>query len=1094
MPTPVTRSVLSPEHEEYRKQHYEAYDTDEFIELVCNQSLVLPVHRLGNLDHLPCGWVGTAFSKASLPEERELQKSEARGWRPTRVMLILPSPNAKDVEEHTVLHPKTRVGRFLRDELKRAGLLLGECVATHVCRFTLPRTLNKYEQRHKKEGLPYLQADIEHCKPDVIIAFGADAVKALYGRKAKLDTYQGDVLDYEIGGHSTKVIPTYSPFAFLGGHAEISVFRKELVRAREVKDDLFHRRNSGMDYRICATAEEVEALCQEIRKENPPWVAFDTEFGNRYAREEHNETLSIQLSWGPRTSAFIQLTEQVEVVKPHPDVMSFEEWAEAKYKDPWKLFSEKDSSARRGEKRYAAYVAKEEKAVVWRQFHEYDFEYKGKFYKAGKVMHSPEDWHRIWYSVQQLLLDRNWRICAQHLRVDCEQFDRNGYPITERIEDGIDTMLIHHLLYGDESQGLDHLVRKYCPSYGAFWRELEEYLESTGKRNKHLQFGYRDIPYEILIPYAQIDADVTWQVALELLKELNQTETLKRLYFRHVAPTSWHLYQVERQGILIDEEQRSKLRDIYEPVYSDLLVRVREEANWPSLNPASDEQIKMLLYYGHKYKNAKTPPEGAHTLGLQPLFNTDKYPKDWKQILEEGEEEYHTPAVSAEALDLLHSDNSDIRILRLLKHLSVIGKFLSTYLAPQIANEFGVPEDGKGFHNNIWSDGRVRTRLSQLTTTGRYSSSKANLQTKPKKQEAAAFEALVEHTFECSIEDYEKRTYDGETDENGNWLPGKEPYQGPDRIEPEDRINVPKFASCFVSRPGYCLIEADFATAELCIWAYVSGDPALIEVVQKGRDLHSEVCATAFKLPELEDLPAAIAAIDSGDKATYDAWSSNIKKKYSALRIAAKSVNFGVMYGRGAAALAREINKVVSDPVSPEDTQAIINGLAKSFPEAWEWLVKNSDKAVKQEYIENAFNRRRYFQGANQMSEWDQAAVRREAKNSPIQGAVADLLAQAGVMLHRKLRDMRREGAAPGMEILLPVHDAFLFEIKYEDVPKALSLIYSCMGYENKLPGTEHYLGVDVEIFPHRWSDKGYDPEKEKDMEEYRSLYVTSAT
>ena len=140
MPTPVTRSVLSPEHEEYRKQHYEAYDTDEFIELVCNQSLVLPVHRLGNLDHLPCGWVGTAFSKASLPEERELQKSEARGWRPTRVMLILPSPNAKDVEEHTVLHPKTRVGRFLRDELKRAGLLLGECVATHVCRFTLPHT------------------------------------------------------------------------------------------------------------------------------------------------------------------------------------------------------------------------------------------------------------------------------------------------------------------------------------------------------------------------------------------------------------------------------------------------------------------------------------------------------------------------------------------------------------------------------------------------------------------------------------------------------------------------------------------------------------------------------------------------------------------------------------------------------------------------------------------------------------------------------------------------------------------------------------------------------------------------------------------
>jgi len=199
------------------------------------------------------------------------------------------------------------------------------------------------------------------------------------------------------------------------------------------------------------------------------------------------------------------------------------------------------------------------------------------------------------------------------------------------------------------------------------------------------------------------------------------------------------------------------------------------------------------------------------------------------------------------------------------------------------------------------------------------------------------------------------------------------------------------------------------------------------------------------------------------------------------------------MYGRGANALAREINKVVNEPVSVEDTQTVINGIADAYPVAWQWLVDGAEGAIKDEYIENAFGRRRYFQGARQMSEWDQAAIRREAKNARIQAAVADLLAQAGYMIHRVLRKLRERNEALDAEILLPIHDAFLFEVRCDLVPDFIPLIELCMATKNCLPGTDYHLGVDIEIFPHSWADKAYDPHKPGQLEAFMEEYAMTA-
>jgi hypothetical protein len=269
------------------------------------------------------------------------------------------------------------------------------------------------------------------------------------------------------------------------------------------------------------------------------------------------------------------------------------------------------------------------------------------------------------------------------------------------------------------------------------------------------------------------------------------------------------------------------------------------------------------------------------------LYNTDKYPRQWADVIADGQERQSTPSTEVDVIDILLQTNPDNTVLRLLQHVSVVSKFLTTYLAPVELNKHGVPEDGKGFHNNIRSDGRVVTRLSQLTATGRYTSQKANLQVYPKKQEAALMAALVYHKFGISLAEYGRRTFDGDEKKK------RPPYSGTDRIEVADRPCSHKFKTCIIPAEGYTLVESDFKNAELFIWAFASGDPDLIKVVTSGRDLHSEVACSSFRLPPLAAMGDAIAALEAGDKAKYKAWNETVKTGYEAPRTSAKSVNFG---------------------------------------------------------------------------------------------------------------------------------------------------------------------------------------------------------
>ncbi len=669
---------------------------------------------------------------------------------------------------------------------------------------------------------------------------------------------------------------------------------------------------------------------------------------------------------------------------------------------------------------------------------------------GGIPCHTMEDYDTIVRLLGEIMRGP-WQLAGHHLRTDINENYRLGIGTDDKLETGFCTMLAYHLLHGDDDIGLDQLCRRYTPQFGAYWSALETWLDTNG-RSKQLQFGYLFVPDEILIPYGLCDADVTYRSADFIEAELLKEPGLHTLFTELSMPTALYLMDTERQGILVDEAKRMEIRDIVKPEYEAIMSEFRQMANWPDFDPAKAWQIASYLYGGTEYKNAKPLPEGVTSLGLKPPFNTDKYPMAWEEIEEREECHLHGPSTKSTAIDLLIQQNPDMQQLRYLKFMSVLGKFLNTYLSPQdIDPETNFPTPGKSFSANIWSDGRVRTHLAQTSETGRWRSFGANLQTNPKKQQESLLEAFVYRRFGgMSLQEYKRRT------------DPKRPAE--DMIPKEDRIRLPDFKEVYIPAPGNCFMEVDFQTAEICVWAYCSGDVALTQMILQGRDIHCETATACFQLPIAEELQEGLRELEAGDPKRYKKWVAMVKDVYGSLRTVAKAILFGLIYGRGANALSREINKQ-GVPTDPQQCQNVINGIAKRFPQGWQWLIERQQEAIKEERVTNAFGFRRYFSGAAKLDNSTQARIKRQGPNSAIQGCVAMLLARSGVSLYR-FRYRTELGRKIGFKTVLPIHDAHLIEqpLEYFEVTK--KLVRVAMSTSNKIPGTPYSLGVDFPGYP----------------------------
>jgi DNA polymerase-1 len=219
----------------------------------------------------------------------------------------------------------------------------------------------------------------------------------------------------------------------------------------------------------------------------------------------------------------------------------------------------------------------------------------------------------------------------------------------------------------------------------------------------------------------------------------------------------------------------------------------------------------------------------------------------------------------------------------------------------------------------------------------------------------------------------------------------------------------------FVARPGWKLVSADYSQVELRLMAHLSRDPALVEAFERGEDVHARTAQRVFGLPE-------------GAKAS------------SEQRAMAKVVNFGVMYGMGARALARQLGIPV-----PEATRFIAD-YYRTHEGVKRFLEKMVEDARAKGYAETILGRRRALPALTQSDGRARSDAERAAINTPIQGSAADLIKVAMIRL---ARDLDARGLAA--RLVLQVHDELLIECPAAEVEASQQAVVDAMTHAMEL-------------------------------------------
>jgi uracil-DNA glycosylase family 4 len=217
------------------------------------------------------------------------------------------------------------------------------------------------------------------------------------------------------------------------------------------------------------------------------------------------------------------------------------------------------------------------------------------------------------------------------------------------------------------------------------------------------------------------------------------------------------------------------------------------------------------------------------------------------------------------------------------------------------------------------------------------------------------------------------------------------------------------------ARPDCVLMEADYTGAELFGMAMLSGDEAMIEHARRNilpenhpdyYDIHSNVAKLAFRL---ECAPTK-GGLES------------VGKKH--MRIVAKSVVFGVAYGRGAKAIALAA-KEEGVQVSVAEAQQVIDAIFEMYPNLQPFFESCKRRATEERWMCGVGGRfRRFPLARDRMQKGD---MERQGMNFLVQNMVAETMNVAidNLLEYRKAYDPEL------FRMILQIHDAILLEVPF---------------------------------------------------------------
>lgn len=202
--------------------------------------------------------------------------------------------------------------------------------------------------------------------------------------------------------------------------------------------------------------------------------------------------------------------------------------------------------------------------------------------------------------------------------------------------------------------------------------------------------------------------------------------------------------------------------------------------------------------------------------------------------------------------------------------------------------------------------------------------------------------------------------------------------------------NIPRsklIKNLFMAPEGYKLLQFDYSQAELRTLAWLSQDEYLRETYREGKDLHD---AMALKI-----------------------FGENFTKEQ---RVAAKTVNFGIPYGRGPGSMSSKLHMTYTEAARTiQDWYKAAPG-AKKFVDAM-----RKRPYSKEEPYTTIFGRQRHYIITSE----NRNHVENEAVNFPISSIASDLTLLSVCRIHDILQQEKLDA-----RIVNTVHDSIILEVR----------------------------------------------------------------
>ncbi len=1007
---------------------------------------------------------GHKSSKMTVVTGHQWGAKHATGPVKSDVMIIGKMLNEDEISRRRMLVGGS--GALLLDSLRRLGAKdeeLKTWYVTALLKCQHPDNGRKWSVDWEKDFLPLLHQELRIVQPKYILFLGTDSTKALLGKAFNVKNMEGRVVDFKIpldqdaptsaAGltyHNIQAMTCVHPAAVLRtpemqGGLDYSLTQfLELVRGKSTTDW-----DKNLDCRTITGAAQLEDLVAEIQHDpetyvkgtdgvKRAWIALDAEWQGEHPQNRGSYLRTIQVSWGHDKAACV-------VLRAPGGELAFDGGVEAAIDSLRTLLTS----------------TKERPVRLIGHFLVADMEW---LLAEGLDLR------------KEFLVPNTWEAA-----IDAGGYDTGlaEHALNETGDFSLKSTVLRYRLLPRYDLELQDWLKKHQVGKAKVGVQEDEELDETGEAGVDME-GFGDCPDAILIPYANLDAIGTRRLAVAQWQKLFSDEFGNCCWepFWLSMRAARGVLEMHVNGLRIDRSRIDNLTKIYMKVSAKLQKDICDWARWPDFNVRSVLQVRELLFGEHLNGKERTPPnfkairlrpEGARALLLKPILSSGKKPQPWDEAIRDTEEGDVSPSTNKMSLAILAEENQGMRTIsdgsevdvgipiRLVRDYRFIDQTLKSLLRPPVR----VVKDKKltdellerngnwvytgGLPAHICDDQRVRTHLYQTKETGRWSSARPPLQNIPKRRESDHKRIL-----------------------------------GSDYVYP--------LRSIICATPGRVLIEADLKGAELLGMAIMSGDENMVDHCLRNQidesdpnfyDIHSSIAVLSFRL-DCEPTKKGLSSLGMEH-----------------LRIVAKSVIFGLAYGRGAKAIALAA-KEEGVVISTEDAQKIIDTVFEMYPKLLPYFNECRARAIRDRWLCGPFGRFRRFPTSPEIEKYskylrDVAAgrvsederppklnpsarqaigeIERQAMNFPIQGMIADAMSIAidNLLVHR-------DACHPDecdYDLTLQIHDAVLLECDPCHVPAAFEALHKCLSVEifpTDLSGMpthakSYKLGADIEMF-----------------------------